>query len=387
MFSGIRFVSSKEPEVVIKALRAALFDDGGPIFVHAPDRPRTLSGPLPRNAAVVIETSGSTGSPKQVWFEKEALLASAALTSTSMGSVGAWWLVLPTHYIAGLQVVLRALVSQAELVTAPPGIGIVKQFKESLSQLIAARNAGQPVYSSMVPAQLHSLLDAVETGEIRRDDLCVFSRLLVGGGRIPQELVSRAAAIGLWVTKTYGMAETSGGCVWDGVPLEGVKFRVLEGQIALSGPMLAGGYLGGDRFTVQSFVNIDGERWLVSRDQGVLSEGRLIVTGRIDDVISSGGVKLNLAEVEDFLQSSGLVSDAIVVGIPDAKWGEVPAVFSVRSSDFHGVKDQVVKRFGPHVGSALFLHRDKIPVLSNGKTDRQELKEIATHERERSANN
>ena len=297
MSRSIRFVSSAESELVQSAVSNALFDGGEAVFVHAPERPPRLNGPLPDSAAVVIETSGSTGSPKQVWFEKEALIASAKLTSTAIGPAGTWWLVLPLHYIAGLQVALRSRVSRFDLVIAPHGGGILRQFQESFPRLLARKEQGQPVYSSMVPAQLHTLFEAVDTGVVRLDDLAVFDRVLVGGGRIPEELLSRAADLGLPLTRTYGMAETSGGCVWDGAPLDGVQIREQDGHVALSGPMLAGGYVGEDKLTHQAFVERDGQRWFISQDLGSISDGHLRVTGRVDDVISSGGVKLNLAEV------------------------------------------------------------------------------------------
>ncbi|MEK9536140.1 MAG: AMP-binding protein [Aquiluna sp.] len=384
MSKDVRFVSSQDPERVLRAVNAAVFEGGDPVFVHAPDRPALLNGPLPHTASVVIETSGSTGSPKQVWFEKETLIASAELTSSSMGPVGTWWLTLPVHYIAGLQVVIRSLISESELIIAPQRAGIVRQFQESLPSLTAAKERGERLYSSLVPAQVHALLDAVESGVLKDRALGVFDRVLVGGGRIPDDLISRAANLGLHITKTYGMAETSGGCVWDGAPLDGVAVREHDGRIALSGPMLAGGYIGDDKLTRQSFVETDGKRWFISQDLGSVVDGHLSVTGRVDDVISSGGVKLNLAEVESFLHNAGLISDAIVVSIPDAKWGDVPAVFSASESNFDGIKDQVISHFGPHAGPALFMHLDEMPLLSSGKPDRQSLREYAIREREHS---
>ena len=385
MSRSIRFVSSAEPELVQSAVSSALFDGGEAVCVLAPDRPQQLNGPLPDSAAVVIETSGSTGSPKQVWFEKEALIASAELTSTAIGPAGTWWLVLPLHYIAGLQVVLRSRVSRSDLVIAPHGGGIVRQVQESLPRLLVAKEQGQPVYSSMVPAQLHTLWEAVDTGVVRLDDLAVFDRVLVGGGRIPGELLSRVADLGLPVTRTYGMAETSGGCVWDGAPLDGVQIREQDGHVALSGPMLAGGYVGEDELTHQAFVERDGQRWFISQDLGTISDGRLTVSGRADDVISSGGVKLNLSEVENFLQDAGLVPDAVVVGVPDVKWGEVPAVFGTSNVNFEGVKDQLIDQFGAHSSPALFIQLTEMPRLSSGKPDRQALRERAITEREHNA--
>lgn len=387
MPGGVRFVSSSEPALVQDAINGALFSGGETVFVHAPNRPARLNGPLPDNAAVVVETSGSTGTPKQVWFEQDALIASAKITSSAIGPVGTWWLVLPVHYIAGLQVVVRSLVSQSDLVIAPQNLGIVRQLEESLPALVSAKEHGQRVYSSLVPAQLHSLLEALDKGAIVRDALAVFDRVLVGGGRIPQELMTRAADFGIPITKTYGMAETSGGCVWDGVPLDGVLIRERDGRIALTGLMLAGGYIGDDTLTAQSFIEEDAKRWFISRDLGSIAQGQVSVTGRVDDVISSGGVKLNLAELESFLRDSTLLPDAVVVSVPDAKWGEVPAVLSASETSFEGVKDRIVTRFGAHAAPALFVHLTEMPLLSSGKLDRQSLRERAIAERKHRGNN
>ena len=132
-------------------------------------------------------------------------------------------------------------------------------------------------YTSLVPTQLARLLrDADGTAALAR-----FDGVLVGGAACPPGLVDAAAAAGARVVRTYGMSETSGGCVYDGVPLEGVRVRTEPGErgdaVLLGGPMLASGYLGMPQESARAFVDIDGQRWFRTGDLGTWDGTRLTV--------------------------------------------------------------------------------------------------------------
>lgn len=372
-------VSSAAPlPEFVGALKDALWGEGPAVFCYDALKLPVLRGPVPREAAVVVETSGTTGTPKQVWLSKDAVLSSARATSHAAGPAGLWWLALPTHYIAGLQVVVRSLVAGYEPIVASAGLDIVGKLQESLPQLKKAKAEGISLYCSLVPTQLAQLIDAVEKADLDSDSLAMFDRILVGGQRVEPQLLERAEASGLAVTRTYGSAETAGGCVWDGVPLGGASLDIVDCRVALSGPMLAGGYIGDEDQSRESFIERDGQRWFVSRDLGEILDGLLVVTGRLDDVIISGGVKVSLAEVERVVREQGGVGDAIVVALPDSHWGDVPVVVSTHGCDLDSIRSLVKAGIGPAAQPKHVVTLDAIPLLPSGKPYRQAIQALAT---------
>jgi O-succinylbenzoic acid--CoA ligase len=161
-----------------------------------------------------------------------------------------------------------------------------------------------------------------------------FSRILVGGQSLPTDLLERAQERHFSVTKTYGSSETSGGCVWDNRPIGDVVVAEIDGRLAVSGSVLAHGYLDNPEKTQQSFTDIEGVRWYLSDDAGSVDEdGLVVVRGRLDDVIVSGGVKVALGAIESVVQKQLGVVDAVVVGAFSDQWGHVPVVVSTRSFD------------------------------------------------------
>ena len=256
---------------------------------------------------LMIETSGSTGLPKRVLLSREAVLASVAATTRRLGVEGRWLLTLPATYVAGLQVVVRSLVAGFDPVLVPD--------HDSFSS--AAASAGrEPVFVSLVSAQLPALLaDEADLAALRG---C--HSVLLGGGRIDPELRQRAESLGVNVIATYGSSETAGGCVYDGVPLDGVAVAVAEdGRIRIAGPTLFSGYDGDPTLTAESLV--DG--WFLTSDRGEFDgQGRLRVLGRIDDVVVSGGMNVPTPEVAMRLRQHPGVQDVVVVGVPDERWGQ-----------------------------------------------------------------
>lgn len=234
---------------------------------------------------------------------------------------------------------------------------------------LAADDSGRacPVYTSLVPTQLRRALD----DEQLRGALARLDAVLIGGAAADAQLLEQAKAAGIKVVTTYGMSETCGGCVYDGQPLPGVSMDVDQatGAIWLSGPMLATGYLGDEERTRRCFVSRPqagvgasdagetasaaesseagaggpgagsdagaGEparRWFITSDRGHIVDGRLQVLGRLDDVIISGGIKVEPGPIEALLALNPLVSECAVVGLPDLQWGQVVTAVVVPAS-------------------------------------------------------
>ena len=167
------------------------------------------------DVAVVVSTSGTTGTPKGAMLTAAALTASAEATHRRLGGPGRWLLALPAHHIAGLQVLVRSVIAGS----AP--VALSSRF--DVAELPAAVSAMGPGrrYASLVAAQLDkALADASATAALAELDA-----VLIGGGPMPARIAEKAAAAGISVVRTYGMSETAGGCVYDGVPLHGVRVR------------------------------------------------------------------------------------------------------------------------------------------------------------------
>jgi o-succinylbenzoate---CoA ligase len=311
---------------------------------------------------VVLATSGSSGTPKEVVLTREAVLASASASAARLGGSGPWLLALPTSYVAGFNVVCRSLVAGHR--------------PELLGERTPAQAGGKGGFVSVVPTQLRRWLDVPAD----RAALAAYDAVLVGGGPVDPTLRSRAAEAGLNLVATYGSAETCGGCVYDGLPLDGVGVALAsDGRIRISGPMLFSGYLDDEKATGQALV--DG--WFVTSDAGRLDEdGRLSVLGRVDDMVVSGGVNVPAAAVAARLREHPAVAAAEVVGLPDPEWGNrVVAVVSLvepgESLALDEARDWVGAR---HVRA--WAPRDLVvvpamPMLANGKVDRLAVRELA----------
>jgi O-succinylbenzoic acid--CoA ligase len=217
-----------------------------------------------------------------------------------------------------------------------------------------------------VPAQLARLIEADAALETLRR----FDRILVGGQSLPVDVAAKALELGLNITRTYGSSETCGGCVWDGVPLGSTEVRIIDGRIELATPSLAEGYLDDPRRTAFAFREHDGKRWYRTDDTGELVDGVLRVTGRVDDVIVSGGVKVSIAEVELAVRELPGLGEAVVVAAPHPEWGESPVVVSTVAMPLDALREAVAARLGRAAAPARILLVDSLPLLPNGKLDR-----------------
>lgn len=322
-----------------------------------------------------VGTSGSTGSPKIARLRARALQASAQSTLDVLGGPGQWLLATPATHIAGIQVLVRSVLAGIEPVVMAEGPFTPERFAEAATQLAHERR-----YTSLVPTQVGRLLDSAAG----RESLAGLSAVLVGGAAVPQTLKDRAREADITLVATYGMSETAGGCVYDGVPLPVSGMRVTGqdelgvGVIELTGPTLADGYVGQPQLTAAAFrTDPDGSRWFRTDDLGRIDDGVLSVLGRRDDVINTGGLKVAPHLVEDAVrQRLPDLGEVVVVATPDPTWGEAvtlvvvgpsPAVEEIRAA----LRDHLPAHALPTRVAAV----QSIPRLGPGKPDRRALRE------------
>jgi O-succinylbenzoic acid--CoA ligase len=329
--------------------------------------------------AVAVATSGSTGAAKTVLLPAAALLASAGATHDRLGGGGHWLLALPVHHVAGVQVLIRSLIAR----TTPTVLDLNTRFTPEGFTAAAARVGGRPGtrrYTALVPTQLTRLLNAPgPAGVAAVDALRSFDAVLVGGAATAPALLEQAAATGVRLVTTYGMSETGGGCVYDGVPLDGVLVELAgdEGRVRLGGPTVARGYLG-DAATTEAAFGTDGEgtRWFRTDDTGVLEGGTLRVLGRLDSVIITGGVNVAPGPVEAALHRLPGVADVVVVGLPDPEWGQRVAAALVlhpgaSAPSLAAVRDLIGAEVSGPAAPRQLTVLEALPQRGPGKPDRR----------------
>ena len=423
-------ISPAEDPAQVRADLAARLDPRGPGAAPAAD--------------LLLRTSGSTtGTGRLVAMSSAALLASARATHHRLGGPGHWVLALPAHHVAGIQVLIRSLLAGPPPEVVDTGDGFSPNaLAEAVDRALAAAGP-RPVHTSLVPTQLRAVLSP---GQDRATAaLSRAGAILLGGAAADAGLLARARAAGLGVVTTYGMSETAGGCVYDGVPLDGVEVRLqdegraqaagprpgaghaaqrhpvegpaAEGRICLSGPVLAEGYAeriperrpepasttshflaeepGAGRPwpadaapapSTESSTSLQASRrWLATTDRGRMETGpdgraRLVVLGRIDEVIITGGLKVEPRRVEDIMAALPGVAECCVLGLPDERWGAaVTAVVlpEPRAAEDPGLPERLRRAArqrldGAHAPKRVILV-DSLPRLGPGKIDRRAL--------------
>ncbi len=319
--------------------------------------------------SLVVETSGSTGEPKRVLLPRAAMRASAIATHRRLGGPGQWLLALPPSYVAGAQVLFRSVLADAE--------PVLLDEHENLSAAVAAMT-GPRRYVSLVPTQLVRMLASEPDGTALRG----FDAVLVGGAALDAGLREAAERAGVRVVSTYGMSESCGGCVYDGVALDGVAVAIsAEGRIRLAGPVLFDGY--DERPDLTADVLDDG--WFLTSDRGRLGgDGKLQVLGRTDDVVLSGGVSVPTPAVAARIREHPDVLAAEVVGVRDEEWGhQVVAVVVAKGAVGLGdVRDFVSAEHPRAWAPRRLVVADQIPLLGNGKTDRAAVERMAAVQNE-----
>ncbi len=310
------------------------------------------------NVAVVVTTSGSTGTPKPVSLSAPALLAGAEMTRNRYGSF-TWTCVLPTEYVAGLMVLVRGLLDRP--ITGGEGVIFASSHLSDL-RLDKGANA-----ISIVPTQLVKALDdASITRSLTRYDL-----VLVGGAPLNDETLERAQSAHIPVVQTYGMSETCGGVIYDGYPLPGVKVQIGDsGRISLSTPSAFSGYRG---LPAETAKVLNGST-VITNDRGEIVDGKLQILGRLDDVVISGGVNVDLAAAQRVVD--GIDPRAAIFAIPDSRWGTAIVLADPLSRSLDWWRLCLGKDFGVAALPKEVFAVD-IPMTGSGKVDRQALRRIA----------
>jgi O-succinylbenzoic acid--CoA ligase len=354
------------PEALVDRISAALRPD------EPVDEPAAGDDPV----ALVVPTSGSEGEPKGVLLSAAALRASAAAVHARLGGPGRWLLALPATHVAGLQVLVRSVLTGTEPVAVDLTAGFDPDaFAAATVRLMA--DSSPRKYTSLVPTQLERLLD---DGRCGMHAARAFDAVLLGGAAASPELLDRARTAGVPVVTTYGLTETCGGCVYDGVPLDGVRVDVSEadGRIRIAGPVLASGYRRRPDLTAGALS--DG--WLTTTDAGRIGpDGRLSVTGRLDDVAVTGGENVPLAAVEAHVGSHPAVREAAAVALPDPEWGQRIVVAVVPSDPAvaptaASVRAHVQRRAAAsHAPREIVVVAD-LPRSPSGKVDRRATAEL-----------
>ncbi|MEI6119667.1 MAG: AMP-binding protein [Actinomycetes bacterium] len=330
---------------VLEALKAALQGTGPAITVG-----HTSRESVPAHCAVVIPTSGSTGQPKDVALSADALIASARAAHEYLGAKPGerWSLLLPITHIAGINVLVRAL----ELGTAPVDMNTEAEF------------------TAVVPTQLHRALHGEEK---LLKHLQSAKAVLVGGAASSGPLLDQARKAGINPVTTYGMSEMSGGCIYNDVPLRGVRVRIKDtGAIELAGPMQAIGYLNAPEL----WNEVTEDEWFMTSDSGEIQGEKVFINGRLDDQINSGGKKISLSVIDNFLHDKFPRQRFASLAIPDKEWGEKLVLVVDGSLEPNLIKDSLREEFGGHAVPKQLLFNTEIPLISIGKPDRKKLREF-----------
>ena len=320
-----------------------------------------------RAMGIAVTTSGSTGEPSEVKLSADALRASAAASEVALGGVGHWLLALPTDRIAGAMVVARAALAGTQVAGMPPGPFTTDAFARAAARL--PRDARR--YVSRVPTQVRRLLDSPDG----REALASFDAVLVGGAS------AGGGALPANVVRTYGLTETAGGCVYDGIPIGDTEVRLrADGRILISTSSLADDYAPP---RPDAWEQWDGRRWLVTSDLGTWeSDGRLVVTGRVDHVITTGGFKVHPRTVEEAIEPLDWVAGVAVIGVPRAEWGHVVAAFVVPNhasqiKRLWELREALEPALPRHALPSELMVVEDIPRLASGKVNYPALSRIA----------
>jgi O-succinylbenzoic acid--CoA ligase len=341
-----------------KAARTALLEALRPSRLVGPDgeQVRIRDGiPVEEGDAVVLATSGSAGVPKGVVLTHDALLASAQSTSERLGVDPRrhhWLGCLPLAHVGGLSVVTRAILTDTPITVLPT-------FEaERVEQL---GRSGEVTHVSLVSTALSRL------------DPAVFTGILLGGSRPPDVIPPN-------VVVTYGMTETGSGVVYDGVPLDDVEVALSHSdsdpaEILIRCPMLMRCYRDGDTARI---IGPDGTKtWFATGDAGsVTDDGRLHVSGRLAEVIVTGGEKVWPDAVERVLAPHPDVAEVSVWKRSDPEWGERVVAWVVPGEtppSLNSLKKLVTESIGPWAAPKELVLVTELPRTPLGKVTRKQL--------------
>ena len=314
---------------------------------------------VPSAIALVVSTSGTTSRAKEVGLSSDAILTSAKVTNKYLGAAPGqiWSLLLPLTHIAGVNVLVRSL----ELGTTP---------------LDLRRHEGKYPYAdftAVVPTQLFRALNG--DNELL-EHLKSAKSVLVGGATLDPQLREEASAAGIKVIESYGMTETCGGCVYDGIPIGETTFEINEnGLIKISTSSLATTYLNDP----EGWNHLVEDGYFQTSDKGEFHDGKLFVKGRSDDVIITGGENISLSAVEKVIRDTFTGVECAAFAIVDTQWGQVLhlAIAGSVKPDQLAINESLSSQISEAAKVKHFIYLDKLPRTSLDKIDHQKLVEFA----------
>lgn len=298
---------------------------------------------------IFVHTSGSTGNPKPMYVEKKRMLNSARITCDFLGLCpgDTAFLCMPLDYIAGKMLVVRSIERKLNLVSVTPSGHPLKDISLSFDK---------PSLAAMVPLQVYNSLNVAAEAETLRS----FTHLIIGGGAIDDELAKALSSFPNHVWSTYGMTETlshialrrlngDGASEWY-TPFDSVDVSQNEdGCLVIDAPLVHDGKL-------------------VTNDIVELKDGKFRILGRKDNVICSGGIKIQMEEVERALRSY-MESNFMITKRSDKKFGEI--VVLITENDNIAEVEAICKRVLPKYWCPHdYLHIESIPLTETGKPAR-----------------
>ncbi|MEG1746470.1 MAG: AMP-binding protein [Raoultibacter sp.] len=329
-FGGVRVAARLTEDDATRLLEAA----------QAPDTTRTLSHYAQRCAAVfsakeralVMFTSGTAGKPKAVALTWENLVGSAQASNAVLHEYGqgVWQLALPMYHIGGFQILVRSLCNGSSFV-------LYRRFDPEW--IVCDGETFEATHLSVVDKMLQDLI-AYATAQECAEAIARYQCILLGGAALNPHTLDDALALGARVYASYGMTETSSqmasqlvveGFSGELTLLPGYEATIIApekdgvGQLAVKGPGVFSGYL-----NARAAFTVDG--FFLTGDLARMTEGRLCVAERTDDMFVSGGENIYPAEIQEKLLRVAGVADAYVFGAPDEVWGRRPVAFVERST-------------------------------------------------------
>lgn len=331
-------------ELMARIAKALVSD--GPALSLSPIASEMVSA----RTALVVSTTGSSGQAKEISLSASALLASARASNKFLGAEfgNTWSLLLPLNHIAGINVLIRSL----ELGTLPTNLlGYEGRFPKV-------------DFTAIVPTQLFRALNGDEN---LLNHLTSAKAVLVGGAALTKELRAAAEKAGINIVETYGSTETSGGCIYNGTPLEGVEVAIGEdNRIAIRGNVLA-------------HELVDHEGWYFTSDAGHFEDGKLIIDGRLDEIVITGGENISLTAIDRVLSENYPDCQIAAFAIAHPEWGQAIhlALVGADSSIESGVQELLERTLGVAAKAKGFHYLAELPLIGIGKIDKKALARLA----------
>lgn len=358
--------------------RSAVLEETRP--VHVIDEPIAAAAraaaspricPPTDQILAIVYTSGSTGRPRGACLSRRAFIASEAAHAANLGWLpeDRWLLAIPPAHVGGLSIVTRSLIARRCVVLS------AGSFEPREAARVMAEH--RVTLCSVVPTMLRRLLALGAPAWTPSPEL---RAVLVGGAHFPDALRRLAVSRRVPALATYGCTEAcsqvatqrnaQAGSPGSGAPLAGIEVRVQDGQIEVRGDVLMDGYLGSDRHGAP--WTSDG--WLRTGDFGsFLADGQILVGGRVDDLIVTGGENVSPHEVEAWLQTVPGVVSACVFSLPHDAWGEeVVAALVTDGAQYEQatLRERLARELAAHKRPKRMCMLDALPLNRSGKVDR-----------------